>query len=154
MDLKTELTVAELRRQRILKNCEKRLDLLIGVKNSDRNSENEFVPKFVDADPMSTFKSENANNISNIVSQNASIDKKISSTRETVSNISKTTIDQHNLFRAPKVNVPENFEKTKCSFNGYSNQEIFLLFSISLCSCIFFMFEISNYIYQVKFFSA
>lgn len=161
------LSAAELRRERILRNGQKRLDLLIGVKNSE-NGLASNAP--IDVSMSSTaFGQErgdsiqNSNQINNIETNFTNTPSHFHSTSPTTLttsnhsanksqlnnvNISKPNLTETSVNRNNN-NVTKDDHSVKCSFNGYTNKEILIFFMIALCTSLSFLFDISPYIFQV-----
>jgi len=123
---------AELRRQKILLNGEKRLEMLLGIKNSETSATditNDSV-KEVHLTHLSTRLIE-----PEIVQPPIEI---IQTKRSSiVADVASPTTE------TPIIN-----DKFKCQFTGYSNLEIMIIFSLAIITTLLFYFEKSDLIYQ------
>ena len=174
-------SAAELRRERILRNGQKRLDLLIGVKNSENDLASNA--KLIgDASILSNvLAQEKGDSIASASRKSSLINSDIAPANKTKNpliqqqqtsssptipssfnhlshkpNLTSVTNSNQIITTEIKTNINNDSNisvikesLTKCSFNGYSNKEIFIFFLIALCTSLSFVFEVSSYIYQV-----
>ena len=163
------LSAAELRRERILRNGQKRLDLLIGVKNFE-NGLASNAPIDVSMSSIAFAQErgdsiQNSNQLNNIetnftntplhfhspftpssttltTSNNSANKSNLNSVNITKPNMTETSVNKNN-------NPTNDDQSVKCSFNGYTNKEILIFFMIALCTSLSFIFDVSAYIGQV-----
>jgi hypothetical protein len=171
-------SAAELRRERILRNGQKRLDLLIGVKNAENDNCNALPPfahissssssaAFVPATDESVHLRKSSTIINSESDSKAFTQTEASqliNTHDSLAlkpnlnnnnnnnNNNRTTISStevNSLSRNDNSTNKSVDTQAKCSFNGYSNKEILIFFLIALFTSLTFVFEMSAYIYQV-----
>ena len=137
------LDAAEQRRQKILKNSQNRLNLLMGVKNE--NSEaipSETTSPSIDLTPISSITTPNEEPATHH-QEPPQRRNRVGDTTERANLLAEPQIDQ--------VQTPQDSSNssTICKFNGYSNKEIVIFFLIALSTSLLFLFQRSDYIFQV-----
>lgn len=145
------MDAAELRRQKILRNSSRRMELLMGIKNQGENSQPEPVavikpPLLVQTskEPVSTSSSlQTVNNnhpLTHSPTENLVQRKKPSILfTKPVSESDLTSGGQI------KISSDENINGN-CKFNGYSNNEIAIMFLLAFATSLLFYFEQSAFI--------
>ena len=139
------LDAAELRRQKILKNSQNRLNLLMGVKNENSEATpSETASPSADSTPISASTTPNEEPATHH-QEPTHRRNRIGDTTERANLLAEPQIDQ---VQASK-DSPNS--STICKFNGYSNKEIVIFFLIALSTSLLFLFQRSDYIFQVIF---
>ncbi|CAF0766565.1 unnamed protein product [Brachionus calyciflorus] len=155
---------AELRRQKILKNSEKRLQLLMGVKNSENQ-----IKLGETVEPNESLRTRRVDETVSIGNKNNSNSTEINQLNDHAKEISDLTINNNNNIPNSKLNLIneksliDDYEESESDvlnqnkksnlpndlsykFNGYSNIEILILFSLACFTSILFYLDFSQII--------
>jgi hypothetical protein len=149
------LDAAELRRQKILKNSQNRLNLLMGVKNEDSESSLNAIANEIKYPASDLIPNPASTTTPNESSANTSTQQQEITHRRKNSNRVGATTEKSNILPESKIEdqvqtEPESSNNsTICKFNGYSNKEIVIFFFIALSTSLLFVFQKSDYIFQV-----
>lgn len=155
------MDAAEQRRQKILRNSNRRMELLLGMKqDSGLGTDQQQQQQPVVKQPLLVQTSTNKDTSSTLNGN-----EMLSTSYEPKASTSSVPVQRKKgsiLFSKPnetadlstgqiRINGSDTaaLNSGQCRFNGYSNNEILIMFLLALFTCMLFFFEQSYYIGQV-----